>query len=673
MKLENVSKSFEQNSLFSSLSLSFSSGLLELKGKSGCGKTTLRKIRLGKEKPDSGTVTPFSSFSYCGSEDSLFSPFSLKDNLSIFNKDYDKELRKELLDDFSFSELMDTPIGSLSQGERKKAEIIACFLKDAECYFLDEPFSSLDQEAKDRLKTWIERVAEKKAVVLINHDTEEEINPDRLIEFSNHQASVVFDRSSASNHFKPKKEKKHLPFKTILRHLLRKNKALFISKACLVFLSFFFFSLSAAFTDTNTQLDKYKISRENNPYSSFRFYMDSGENYSDKLDESLKGKNSYHQIRIGKTDTTGQEYLFFSTSSVPENKLLYFVPMDNTDSLFNTCDSIEFMQSSVSFDCLTEQDAVYYEMKNIEMTGSVLEGGDDKTIRTTSLIALSLKRFDSVLSYGLERMCFVSKGQYSYFRPLVSFSGSASLSDGELSIAEGSSSKKAVIDSHNPYALIRPGLKGNRAVRISGYGQTETTADGEEAENLVIGKILYLDILLHQYPMFYEGCYFFVLDEKDYSSMGNSKLCPIDVINDYTDNRSLVRYIFYAFFALCFIGYILLSVFSFRKEKEYIKERNDVLFYQGYPKEGTDILQSLLPLSFCVLRIGFYFACLPLANYCSFHKRFPSFSFFADLFGSNYASFYHPIPFFSPSWLLVFILIPLTVFFFMTYCSLKKK
>ena len=87
MKVKDISKSFGNRTLFSSLTFSFSKGLLVLKGKSGCGKTTLRKIRMGKEKPAKGTVVPFSSFSYCGRDDSLFSVFSLKKNLFIFNKD----------------------------------------------------------------------------------------------------------------------------------------------------------------------------------------------------------------------------------------------------------------------------------------------------------------------------------------------------------------------------------------------------------------------------------------------------------------------------------------------------------------------------------------------------------------------------------------------------------
>ena len=265
MKVKDISKSFGNRILFSSLSFSFSRGLLILKGKSGCGKTTLRKIRRGKEKPTKGAVIPFSSFSYCGRDDSLFSVFSLKKNLSIFNKDYAKEKLNSLLSSFSFEPYFDTPLLSLSGGERQKAEIIFCLLKNADCYYFDEPFSSLDKKSKEILLNYIEDLRKEKAVVLINHDSSLEIVPDRVIAFSDDGNIQIDGKQSDSGTNQVTESICSVHFHAVLSHLVKKNGSLFFIKTLFLSLACIFFALALSFTDCNSEVERNRISMDSNP------------------------------------------------------------------------------------------------------------------------------------------------------------------------------------------------------------------------------------------------------------------------------------------------------------------------------------------------------------------------------------------------------------------------
>ena len=164
MKVKDISKSFGNRTLFSSLTFSFSKGLLVLKGKSGCGKTTLRKIRMGKEKPAKGTVVPFSSFSYCGRDDSLFSVFSLKKNLFIFNKEYDKEKLDALLTSFSFESYFAT---------RSYPIISKEYVFDVPEIAWDEFYTTAINLGFEKFKIWVDVISEYEPIC---ENTEDEEN-----------------------------------------------------------------------------------------------------------------------------------------------------------------------------------------------------------------------------------------------------------------------------------------------------------------------------------------------------------------------------------------------------------------------------------------------------------------------------------------------------------------
>lgn len=149
----NLTEYYPNRYLFSNLSFSLGKGLCVLEGKSGCGKTTLLRILSGLEKTTEGEARYSKEdfvFFCCGQEASLYGEFTLNQNLSLFKPDYVPDELRSVLEKLRFP-FSDKKINQLSGGECQKAEIAFCLSKHADAYILDEPFASLDKEAKDNL------------------------------------------------------------------------------------------------------------------------------------------------------------------------------------------------------------------------------------------------------------------------------------------------------------------------------------------------------------------------------------------------------------------------------------------------------------------------------------------------------------------------------------------
>lgn len=671
MKLSCISKSFDSKVLFSSLNLSFEAGLRVIQGKSGCGKTTLRKIRMGKEQPTTGTVVPFSSFSYCGRDDSLFSVFSLEENINCFLKDYNQNKLKLLLTDFSFDSFMRTPLNELSGGERRKAEIIFCLLKEEDCYFLDEPFASLDSQSKKVLVRWIDSLRKEKAVVLINHDFSIDRRPDFVVSFENNGSVKV--KEEKGKLIKKEKDSSECSARmhSVFLHRLKRNGVLSITKIIFMSLACFFFALALSFTDTNSQAEKNRISRNNNPYSSFRFTRNQESYLSAETEKEIKSCGSYHGIREGMR-RDGQPYLFFSSKSVPDNQMLFFSNEENLESAFFQYSELEYDETRLSFRKLTAGDQSYSERKEVQQTARVINGTEGKK---KNLVALSPSLFDQILCHGLEKLHFLDQqGYFVSFNSLAAFNYSTDSFLIRLNVSYLSSGTELRIDQEHPFALSFPNINKDRDVLIDNYGKRKTTDFGND-RYMVIGSSLYQDILLHQNIDSDNRRLSYILSREDYSYIRNGALSPLDVIPDYSSFGKQRQILFYVLFSACFIGYVLLFFFSYPKEKEYIKERNDVLFYQGCKKIHVfSFIQALIPIlpAFFASLILYYFCFLPLSNRAIYQCMFAKQSC-AEVFGAEYLSVKAPISFYSSSLRILFLILFVLVYFAFSFILLEKK
>jgi len=176
-ELENVSKRFGDRVIVDHFTGTILRGdKVGLIGPNGAGKTTLLKMILGELPPDSGTVrlgTKMTVAYFDQMRDALNLNATLADTISpgsewieIGNQ---RKHVKSYLGDFLFSPARaDSPVSSLSGGERNRLLLARLFARPANVLVLDEPTNDLDIETLELLE---ELLADYDGTVfLVSHD-----------------------------------------------------------------------------------------------------------------------------------------------------------------------------------------------------------------------------------------------------------------------------------------------------------------------------------------------------------------------------------------------------------------------------------------------------------------------------------------------------------------------
>ena len=119
---------------------------------------------------------------------------TLKENLEFFNIEVDIKDLKILMKKFSVGHLIErlielkVKLGStqelsgLSGGEMKRLFLMFSFLSKKKTIFLDEPFSGLDRDNKNKMAGLLNLYFNKVSLFIVTHDMVEEINHDYLLE-----------------------------------------------------------------------------------------------------------------------------------------------------------------------------------------------------------------------------------------------------------------------------------------------------------------------------------------------------------------------------------------------------------------------------------------------------------------------------------------------------------
>ncbi len=197
IEIENLSKSFGEVKAVKNISFSVEKGsLFSFLGVNGAGKSTTISMLCGLLEPDSGTIN------VCGQSSEkvrdkigvvfqssvLDAPLSVYDNLKyrasfygITGENFTKRLNElsELLD---MGEILNRPVGKLSGGQRRKADIARALFHSPSLLILDEPTTGLDPQTRKTLWQVIENLRrEGLTVLLTTHYMEEAADSDRIV------------------------------------------------------------------------------------------------------------------------------------------------------------------------------------------------------------------------------------------------------------------------------------------------------------------------------------------------------------------------------------------------------------------------------------------------------------------------------------------------------------
>ena len=174
--LQNVSKTYDRPIVKDFTATILRGDKVGLLGPNGAGKTTLLKLILGSIQPDSGTATMGTRIEvayFDQMREGIDLNASLEDYISPGSEwveiNGNKKHVKSYLSDFLFApERTNSPVSTLSGGERNRLLLARLFARPANVLVLDEPTNDLDIDTLDLLEQLLQDY--KGTVFLVSHD-----------------------------------------------------------------------------------------------------------------------------------------------------------------------------------------------------------------------------------------------------------------------------------------------------------------------------------------------------------------------------------------------------------------------------------------------------------------------------------------------------------------------
>ena len=177
INLETVTKSFGLKTLLDNVSLGVQTGdRIGIVGVNGGGKTTLLEVLTGIEEPDSGRVSHNSGLRMAvvtqrfDLDESITIADAVIKPLGLETYEWASNAKvRDVLGGLGIVELgLDTVVGKLSGGERRRVNLAAALVQDVDLVVLDEPTNHLDVEGVQWLASHL--LARKVAVIVVTHD-----------------------------------------------------------------------------------------------------------------------------------------------------------------------------------------------------------------------------------------------------------------------------------------------------------------------------------------------------------------------------------------------------------------------------------------------------------------------------------------------------------------------
>ncbi|MBY0280813.1 MAG: heme ABC exporter ATP-binding protein CcmA [Alphaproteobacteria bacterium] len=147
--------------------------VLFVTGHNGSGKSTLLSL-IAKISPLQKGSIETKTFFYCGHETGLKESLSIQENIDFRCSVYGSGTKVEqenALSLFHLNKIKKRLVGTLSMGQKRQLALVSAFLSNKPLWILDEPFSNLDNSAKDVFKYLLKDHLQKaRAAIIASHD-----------------------------------------------------------------------------------------------------------------------------------------------------------------------------------------------------------------------------------------------------------------------------------------------------------------------------------------------------------------------------------------------------------------------------------------------------------------------------------------------------------------------
>ncbi len=211
IRCEDLSFAYEADrQILNHISMTFPKGsFTALVGESGCGKSTIASILMGKNRGYTGSVTvggsPLSeiseqllmqSFTYVSHQSYLFKG-TVRENLQMGCPDGDDAMFWDVLEKVNLAAFLrsekglDTQLAekasNLSGGQCQRLALARALLHNSPVYIFDETTSNIDVESENDMMAQIYQLAKTKTVILISHRLANVVGADNIYVLANGQ------------------------------------------------------------------------------------------------------------------------------------------------------------------------------------------------------------------------------------------------------------------------------------------------------------------------------------------------------------------------------------------------------------------------------------------------------------------------------------------------------
>ncbi len=178
--IDQIFLKIKNKTIFDNLSLSFSSkGITVILGPNGSGKTILTKLILGLQKTDKGIIKILNKknlkFGYTPQKTILLRR-NVFDNIAFplvmdgLNKNQIFEKVNLYLKRFGIDKFKKTSARNLSGGLAQFISFVRSVITEPDILILDEPFSNLDANLKNKIENYLINHRLKRKIILVTHD-----------------------------------------------------------------------------------------------------------------------------------------------------------------------------------------------------------------------------------------------------------------------------------------------------------------------------------------------------------------------------------------------------------------------------------------------------------------------------------------------------------------------